>query len=52
MEPDEKAREQLGIKQDEWVIGFNDEELALLRAALRTQANLTEKLADKVDKIG
>jgi len=52
METDEKAREVLGIKQDQWVIGFNDEELALLKSALRTHAELSRKLADKVEQTG
>lgn len=52
MEHDEKARETLGINKDQWIIGFNDEELALLKAALRVHTELANSLLSKVEKVG
>lgn len=49
---DTEAREALGIEGDDWIITVNDEELELLKAALRTHANAADRLASKIEKIG
>lgn len=46
------ARETLGIKDDDWIVTVNDEELELMKAALRTHASAAERLATKIEKIG
>lgn len=49
---DEAARKVLNIDEHKWIVAVGDEELAILKAALRLHANLASDLASKIDAIG
>ena len=46
------ARKTLGIDEGKWIIAVGDEELALLKAAIRLHADQVNDLSDKIGDIG
>ncbi len=49
---EDDAREVLGIEANKWIIQVGDAELAALKSAVRSHADILAKLASEIESIG
>lgn len=49
---EEDARKVLGLEENKWIIQVGDAELAALKSAVRSHADILAKLASEIENIG